>query len=208
MKVVKINGALPVLTLLCAFGLAAQVAAAAPKAKALPTTLTTEKGKTYRSVQLVSTEADGLVIQYRPEEGGLGMTKVKFRNLPERLREEFNYNEAAAAEFESAQAQRMAEWREQLQTPEAQAPEPGEQPAPRAAEEMQPASGGDTYPAGRFRASATIRGAMIVDSITGQAWLVDLHSTLDDYYVDRSYFLQPKVMLPERERPQAIVIGP
>jgi hypothetical protein len=205
MRFLKFN--MRFVALFCVVGIATQAAAATTQTSTLPHTITTQEGKTYRSVQLVSTDPDGLVIQFRPQEGGIGMAKLKFRNLPEQLRQDFNYNENAAAEFESANAQALVEWREALQNAETQPAQTREQalagPSSDSADSMV-----EQFPTGRFRAVGTIRGAMILDSITGQAWMVDLHSVLTDYHQDRSFFLQPKVLLPDREPQRTVFIGP
>lgn len=174
--------------------------------KTIPNTITTTDGKTYQMTRLVSAPPDGLVVQYRPEEGGVGLRLIKFRNLPEDLRREFNYNEDAARQHEANRAEALAQWRENMVSPEPSETAPGEQQetlqaSPRAYNES------ENYPVGRFRAEGTIRGAMIVDTVTGESWLVDLHSVLNDYQ-DRSYFLEPKISLPALPAPKAVVIGP
>jgi len=203
----KITNLVQCVTFLCTLGLATQTLAAPAKSKVLPDTLTTEQGRTYNSVRLLSTDPDGLVIEYKPQAGGLGMAKVKFRNLPESLRQEFNYNEGAAADFEAARGQALAEWRERQQSLEKQGVVREERELTTAPGESQSPRTGQEFPVGRFRAAATVRGAMIVDTVTGEAWLLDLHSVLNDFQ-DRQYFLQPKVMLPPNDLPKAVLIGP
>lgn len=183
------------------------VASAATAKKTVPNTITTTDGKTYRMTRLVSATPEGLVVEYRPGEGGVGVRLLRFRDLPEDLRREFNYDEDAARQHEQARSEAISQWRERFAK---------EAAAERTVAEGEPASveGSGTaqtdagqFPVGRFRASATIRGAMIVDTITGESWLSDLHSVLNDYQ-DLTYFLQPKIQLPPRDGGKVVIIGP
>lgn len=191
--------------LLCALSLGSDATAATKKVQTIPDIITTQKGKTYQSARLVSAEPDGLVIEYKPQTGGFGMTKLKFRDLPENLRQQFNYDEGAAAEFESARIEANANWRTRMiqtpQRPSAQQPAPAQNAvATQESIGMQAMQ----YPVGRFEAMGTIRGAMILDTVTGEAWLVDLHSVLLDY--QQGPFALPKILLPGTQNP--LVIGP
>jgi hypothetical protein len=181
--------------LICALGVAGNAAAATKETQTIPETITTQKGETYQGASLVRTEPDGLVIEFRPEGGGFGMKKIKFHDLPENLREQFNYDQGAAEEFEAARLEANTNWRTRLAEMKRRPAEPQQANAqnvsvlehPIGMEPMQ-------YPVGRFEARGTIRGAMILDTVTGEAWLVDLHSVLQDY--QQGFFVQPKVPLP------------
>jgi hypothetical protein len=186
------------LGLAMAMGLGIQRATAASKNVQLPQTITTVQGKTFNHPQFVGAEPDGITIEYKPQAGGIGMTKIKFQNLPESLRQQFNYNEQAAEEFAAARTKMLADWQER--TPR----EPQRQDN---VEESQ-ASVGNSYPVGRFYAAGTIRGVIIVDTITGEAWMADLHSTLQAAGAeDYSRFLRPKLLLPATPS-NAVVITP
>ena len=73
--------------------------------KSLPVTITATDGKTYNSVKLLRLEPDGLFIEHAPRGGGIGMAKVKFKNLPEFLQKQYGYNAQEAATYELEQAQ-------------------------------------------------------------------------------------------------------
>jgi len=82
-----------------------------------PTQITTNNGRTYRQVSILDVEPDGLVVSYQPEAGGLGMATLKFRDLPDSLRNRYGYNEQAASQYEAQQAQATAQWRAQQSAP-------------------------------------------------------------------------------------------
>jgi hypothetical protein len=68
-----------------------------------PGQITTRAGKTYHNVEVIRADPDGIVIQYRPNDGGLGLAKLKFGNLPDELRNQYDYDPEHAAAFEEAQ---------------------------------------------------------------------------------------------------------
>lgn len=78
-----------------------------------PTQITTNDGRTYNDVTVLHPDPDGLVVSYQPAAPGIGLAKLKFRNLPDSLRNRYGYNEQAAAQYEAQQAQATAEWRAQ-----------------------------------------------------------------------------------------------
>lgn len=187
------------LVLAMAMGLGMQHATAASKNVQLPQTITTVQGKTFNHPQFVRAEPDGITIEYKPQAGGIGMTKIKFQNLPDSLRQQFNYNEQAAEEFATARTKMLAEWQQS---------KPSQPRPPETAGESQP-NGANPYPVGRFQAAGTIRGVIIVDTITGEAWMADLHSTLQAAGAeDYSQFLRPKLLLPSEAESRAVVIMP
>src|SRR3954462_15812518 len=83
------------------------IKATSPK---LPDRITTLDGKTYEKVTLQKVDPDGLLVQFAPAEGGSGAAKLKFRNLPPELREQFGYDPARASDFETAHARGEATW--------------------------------------------------------------------------------------------------
>lgn len=178
---------------------------AAAQKKRIPDTIVTLQGKSFPSARLVQAEPDGITVEYQPQAGGMGLAKLKFRNLPENIRNEFNYNEQAATEFERSRENALAEWRNTLSTRQANQEESAS--LDKVTNDEGAAGGaGEPFPVGRFRAEGTIRGAMIIDTITGEAWMADLHSTLG--YYDYSDFVRPKVSLPAQPQPQVVIIGP
>lgn len=204
MKVIKFTRVVRCVVVLAFVAGCVSLRAAAP-AKQLPDTIITLQGKSYPSARLVRAEPDGITVQYTPQASGVGLAKLKFRNLPEKIRQEFKYDEAAASEFERSRANALAEWRKGLSTTPA-VEEDSQSPEIVQNEASATRSGEQPFPVGRFRAEGTIRGAMIIDTITGEAWMADLHSTLG--YYDYTPFLQPKVPLPAQSQPGIVIIGP
>lgn len=92
-----------------AFGELADVSAPNPapsKAQttnSLPAKIVTTDGKTFNAVRLIKVEPDGLLVEYRPETGGLGLTTLKFAKLPESLQKEFGYDPRKASDYEHEQ---------------------------------------------------------------------------------------------------------
>ena len=70
--------------------------------------ISTLDGTTYKSARVAKVEPDGIVINYAPNGGGIGMTKIKFENLPDDFRKRFTssssdtnlvFSEAAIKKF-------------------------------------------------------------------------------------------------------------
>jgi hypothetical protein len=161
----------------------------------IPSTIVAANGKIYQTVRLLRVEPDGLYVEFSPAGGGIGLGKIKFRDLPEALRQQFGYDPDKARDYEIERGKSGAQWRTDLlkaqeeaaqKLPEQAMPEPPNEP---------PAGAG--LFSGRFQVSATIAGAMILDTVTGEAWLADLHSTLQ--YPDLTEFLLPKVDLTQMQ---------
>ena len=75
--------------------------------------ITTTDGRIYHNAIVQRAEPDGLVATYEPEPGGFGVAKLKFRNLPDSVRNQYNYNADKANTFETQQAQAALQWRPQ-----------------------------------------------------------------------------------------------
>lgn len=75
--------------------------------------ITTTDGRIYHNATVQRAEPDGLVATYEPEPGGFGVAKLKFRNLPDSVRNQYNYNADKANTFENQQAQAASQWRPQ-----------------------------------------------------------------------------------------------
>ena len=67
------------------------------------TSLTTLDGKTYSDVTVQRADPDGLLVFYTPPGGGMGVAKLKFRNLPDPVRQQYGYDAQRAVEFERQQ---------------------------------------------------------------------------------------------------------
>ena len=80
-----------------------------------PGEITTLDGKTYKNVTVQRVDPDGLTIGYALAGGGSGAVKLKFKNLPDNLRRQYNYDPDRAAAYEARQMQGMAVWRAQRQ---------------------------------------------------------------------------------------------
>lgn len=75
--------------------------------------ITTSDGQIYRNVTVLRADPDGLLVNYQPEPAGIGLAKLKFRNLPDSLRSQYGYDAAKAEGFETQQAQATGQWRAQ-----------------------------------------------------------------------------------------------
>ena len=71
----------------------------------------TRKGVAYKGVVVQKIAPDGLVIAYSQTNGGLGIAKLKFKDLPDDLQQQFGYNSTNAAAFETEQKQAEGQWR-------------------------------------------------------------------------------------------------
>src|SRR2546429_3797615 len=67
--------------------------------------VTTRSGKAYKNVTVQRVEPDALTVEFEPDEGGLGVAKLRFEELSEDLRQRFGYDASRAAEFQAEQAQ-------------------------------------------------------------------------------------------------------
>jgi hypothetical protein len=74
----------------------------------------TRDGKLYKNATVEKADPAGLTISYDIAGGGIGITKLKFSNLPDDLQKKYGYNATNAAAFETQQRAGMAQWRQQL----------------------------------------------------------------------------------------------
>ncbi len=79
-----------------------------------PSQVTTSDGTLYKDAVKLRVEPDGIVVSYQPEGGGVGMAKLKFRDLPEDLQRQYGYDAKSAADFEKQAAQAAEQWRSQM----------------------------------------------------------------------------------------------
>jgi S1-C subfamily serine protease len=73
----------------------------------------TRGGKTYKGVVVQKAAPDGLVIGYTMTDGGMGITKLKFKDLSDILQQQFGYNPTNAAAFDKEQKHAEGEWQAQ-----------------------------------------------------------------------------------------------
>lgn len=90
-----------------------RVAGAQPDAR-FPSQITTTDGTLYRDTVKLKVYPDGILVSYQPEPYGIGLAKLKFRDLQDSLQKQYGYDPKAAAEFEKQEAQATDQWRAQL----------------------------------------------------------------------------------------------
>ena len=79
-----------------------------------PSQITTTDGTVYKHTAKLHVYPDGILVSYEPAPHGLGLAKLKFRDLPESLQKQYGYDPKAAAEYEKQEAQAAEEFRTQL----------------------------------------------------------------------------------------------
>jgi hypothetical protein len=77
--------------------------------------ITTRDGITYTNAVIQRADPNGLVIEYAPRPGSVGIAKLKFANLPDELRRRYNYNATDALIFEQNHAAGIARRQEQIE---------------------------------------------------------------------------------------------
>jgi hypothetical protein len=80
-----------------------------------PAEITTVDGKTYAGLTVQKIDPDGLLVEYKPPGGGIGITKIKFKDMPANLQQQYHYDSDKAGAYETRQAQGIGEWRAQQQ---------------------------------------------------------------------------------------------
>lgn len=78
------------------------------RSPSLPSEIITTDGKVYHAVKLLRTDPDGLLVRFQPDNGGIGLAKLKFAKLPQSLQTQFGYNPLKASAFEQEQARALA----------------------------------------------------------------------------------------------------
>lgn len=76
--------------------------------------ITTTDGRVYHDVTVIRTDPDGIFIDYTPDGGGLGMARLRFRNLPNDLQARYGYDAKSAADFEDRERHANADWVAQM----------------------------------------------------------------------------------------------
>ena len=64
--------------------------------------VTMRNGKTYRNVKVQKIDLDGLTVAYAPSHGGMGLAKLGFKDLPDRLQQQYGYTEGKATQLASS----------------------------------------------------------------------------------------------------------
>jgi hypothetical protein len=91
---------------------------AVQSSKPLPSQVTTTDGRIYRAVKLLQVLPDGLLVQYLPDSGGMGLARLKFTKLPESFRKQFGYDLKKASDYEKAEKIVMTELSRRLREDE------------------------------------------------------------------------------------------
>jgi len=92
---------------------------AARPPKPLPSKITTTDGQTYNAVKLLQVLPDGLLVQYLPDSGGIGLARLKFTKLPESFRKQFGYDPGKASAYEEGEKIVMTELSRRMREDEA-----------------------------------------------------------------------------------------
>ena len=80
-----------------------------PSSNSLPSRITTTDGQTYHAVKLLRVLPDGLLVQYQPDAGGMGLARLKFVNLSKSLQQQFGYDPQKAADYQKGEKIVMTE---------------------------------------------------------------------------------------------------
>jgi hypothetical protein len=81
----------------------------AGSANALPPQIITTDGITYNAVKLQRVLPDGLLVQYQPAAGGMGLARLKFVNLSKSLQRQFGYDPKQASVYQEGEKNVMTE---------------------------------------------------------------------------------------------------
>lgn len=90
------------------FIIAGAVALCATLGAAETNSITTRDGITYTNAVIQRADPNGIVIEYAPRPGSVGIAKLKFANLPDELQKRYNYNATNAVIFEQNHAAGIA----------------------------------------------------------------------------------------------------
>ncbi len=123
-RIRRARGVLLMLAVCTAFGIVPRGVSADPErasvvaTDSLPASIATVDGKLYAAPKILRAMPDGLLIQYRMNSGGTGMTKVGFQNLPESIQRQFGFDPNRAAAFRRDEARAIAAYSQKLQVEE------------------------------------------------------------------------------------------
>jgi hypothetical protein len=88
-------------------------AAASSRTQSAPrhfASINTLDGKTYEGVTVQKIQPDGLLVEFNTPGGGFGTAKIKFRNLPPSVRDQYGFDAHQAEAFEKSQAEGERVW--------------------------------------------------------------------------------------------------
>ena len=79
-----------------------------------PSQITTSDGTLYKDAAKLRVDLDGILVSYQPVDRGIGLAKLKFRDLPEDLQKQYGYDPKSAVEYEKQQTQAAEQLRSQV----------------------------------------------------------------------------------------------
>jgi hypothetical protein len=85
-----------------------QVYGQANKTTTDPAEITTRTGVTYKFVRILEAAPDGLEIEFTPPGGGIGMTRIQFKDLPADLQQKYGYDGENAIAYTTERAKEQA----------------------------------------------------------------------------------------------------
>jgi hypothetical protein len=78
------------------------------------TEIKTLDGQTYKAVRVSRVEPDGLVVEFAPPHGGIGIGKIQFVNLPADVQLRYGYDAQKAAAYQAEQLKGLARLGEKM----------------------------------------------------------------------------------------------
>ena len=97
------------------FIIAGAVALSAALGAAETNSITTRDGITYTNAVIQRADPNGIVIEYAPRPGSVGIAKLKFANLPDELQKRYNYSATNALVFEQNHAAGIARRQQEIE---------------------------------------------------------------------------------------------
>ncbi|HUA66535.1 MAG TPA: hypothetical protein VME24_11855 [Alphaproteobacteria bacterium] len=82
---------------------------AALSSNSLPPGIITTDGQTYNAVKLLRVLPDGLLVQFQPDSGGMGLARLRFVKLSPALQQQFGYDPEKASDYERGEKQVMVD---------------------------------------------------------------------------------------------------
>lgn len=172
------------------------VALCATSGAAETNSITTRDGVTYNNAVIQRADPNGIVIEYAPRPGSLGIAKLKFANLPEELQKRYDYDPTNALVFELNQEAGMARRQEEIEQGEIEKRRLREAALQRRAEEE----------AAAMEAKRQEEAANEETQVSTEIWYGGGHST--DRRQPGQGFRVPPVIIRDRVGPQPSPAAP
>ncbi len=159
--------------------------------------ITTRDGITYTNAVIQRADPNGIVIEYVPRPGSVGIAKLKFANLPDDLQKRYNYNATDAQIFEQNHAAGIARRQEEIEQGEIEKRRLNEEALQRRAEEE----------AAELEAKRQEEAANAVAPTQPEVWYDDWYSTGGRRQPGQN-FRVPPATIPDRVGVQPSPIAP